>query len=377
VTYELELAAKVPLVDHHCHSVMGNELNLNDLEELLSESDWPPPAGVSNFDSPVGIAVRSICAPVLGLVPHASSEEYVAARGRLGAAEVNKRLLQATGIDRFLIETGASHPSMLTLSELEGVSGVPCETVARLEVLAETIIDTATSAADFNAKLAATLDGAAAMGKGFKSIIAYRYGLDFDPDRPTQADVRDAVEDLLRTRDEGSWKGRLSAPVLMRHLIWEAVDRRRPLQFHVGYGDSDINLFRCDPTRMTEFIRRTRTSGSNIMLLHCYPFQREAAFLAQVYPHVYLDTGAAMAFTGFASDSLIRESLELAPFGKVLFSSDAYGLSELYLCNVALWRRAIDRIFGEWVSEGVLSEQDAGRYINAIAHGNAERVYSL
>ncbi|MCT9868363.1 amidohydrolase [Paenarthrobacter aurescens] len=377
MTYELELATKVSLVDHHCHSVMGGDLDHDELESLLTESDWPPPAGTSNFDSPVGIAVRSFCSPLLGLAPNSSAAEYVAVRDRLGAQQVNERLLQATGIDKFLIETGASHPSMLTVAELEQTSGKPCQTIARLEVIAESIINTAESAEDFNLKLAGALDEAAATGRGFKSIIAYRYGLDFDPDRPGQAEVAAAVEGLLAQRDVGTWKGRLADPVLMRHLIWEAVDRRRPLQFHVGYGDSDINLYRCDPTRMTEFIRRTRTSGSDIMLLHCYPFQREAAFLAQVYPHVYLDTGAAMAFTGFASDALVRESLELAPFGKILFSSDAYGLSELYLCNVGLWRRAIGRIFGEWVSEGVLSHSDAERYINAIAHGNAERVYSL
>lgn len=377
MTYELELAAKVPLVDHHCHSVMGNELDRSALEGLLSESDWPPPAGVSNFDSPVGVAVRSLCAPLLGLEPNVSAEDYVRTRHSLGANEVNQRLLQGTGIDRFLIETGASHPSMLTLAEIEAASGATVQTIARLEVLAESILATVSSAQDFKDKLSTTLDEAARDGKGFKSIIAYRYGLDFDPDRPSAADVSEAIENLLQARDGGWWTGRLSHPVLMRHLIWEAVDRRRPLQFHVGYGDSDINLYRCDPTRMTEFIRRTRTTGTDIMLLHCYPFQREAAFLAQVYPHVYLDTGAAMAFTGFASDALVRESLELAPFGKVLFSSDAYGLAELYLCNVALWRRAVGRVFGEWVAEGVMGRTDAERYIDAIARGNAERVYSL
>ncbi|MFK0042215.1 amidohydrolase family protein [Paenarthrobacter sp. NPDC090517] len=290
---------------------------------------------------------------------------------------MNKRLFAATGIQGLLIETGASHPAMLTVPELEAVSEIPCETVARLEVIAESLIPTATSAPDLIQRLAAAMDEAALKGRGFKSIIAYRYGLDFDPERPTPDEVSACIDALLVERDAGAWNGRLADPVLMRYLIWEAIDRARPLQFHVGYGDSDINLYRCDPTRMTEFIRRTRTSGSSIMLLHCYPFQREAAFLAQVYPHVYLDTGAAMAFTGFASDSLIRESLELAPFGKILFSSDAYGLPELYLCNVALWRRAIGRIFAEWVSEGVLGEKDAERYIIALAHGNAERVYSL
>ncbi len=36
----------------------------------------------------------------------------------------------------------------------------------------------------------------------------------------------------------------------------------------------------------------TEPIGTPIMLLHCYPFQREAGFLANVFPHVYMDLGA-------------------------------------------------------------------------------------
>lgn len=49
------------------------------------------------------------------------------------------------------------------------------------------------------------------------------------------------------------------------------------------------------------------------MLLHCYPFVREAGYLAQVYPHVYLDTGAAGHWAGLSSPAVISESVEMAP----------------------------------------------------------------
>jgi hypothetical protein len=165
--------------------------------------------------------------------------------------------------------------------------------------------------------------------------------------------------------------------VLLRAVLWAGVELGKPLQFHVGYGDSDIVLHRCDPTKMTGFLHATASSGGPVMLLHCYPFIREAGYLAQVYPHVYLDTGAAVHFTGASSRALIAHSLEVAPFAKILFSSDAFGLAELYYLGALLWRRGIGAIFSEWVGRDEISGADAARYLHAIAHGNAERVYGV
>ena len=76
-----------------------------------------------------------------------------------------------------------------------------------------------------------------------------------------------------------------------------------------------------------------------MLLLHNYPFHRHAAYLAQVFGHVFVDIGLAVHNTGALSKALIRETLELVPFGKLLFSSDAYGLAELYYLGALLFRR--------------------------------------
>ena len=68
-----------------------------------------------------------------------------------------------------------------------------------------------------------------------------------------------------------------------------------------------------------------------VLLLHNYPFHRHAAYLAQVFDHVFMDVGLAVHNTGAPRPRCMRETLELVPFGKLLFSSDAYGLAELYL----------------------------------------------
>ncbi|MBB3043145.1 amidohydrolase family protein [Nocardioides soli] len=363
------------LVDHHCHGVVSADLDLAGFEGLATESSWPSPFGGSNFDTPFGVAVRALCAPLLDLPKHSSGAAYVARRSELGPEEVNRRLLGATGIDTYIIETGVGGSELLGAAEIGAATGAAHREVHRLEVIAERLLEQVGGGDEFVTRLTDRLDESAAVAVGFKSVVAYRHGLDFDPARPGLADVRRAADAVVARRTDGA-RVRLTDETIIRHLLWEAVDRRRPLQFHVGYGDSDIDLYRCDPSRMTEFIRRTVGTGTAITLLHCYPFQREAAFLAQVYPHVYLDTGAAVNYTGFGSAQVVRESLELAPFNKVLFSTDAYGLPELYLCGSLLWRRAVTRIFSAWVDADEMGAGDAVRYLDLIASGNAQNVYA-
>jgi predicted TIM-barrel fold metal-dependent hydrolase len=160
-------------------------------------------------------------------------------------------------------------------------------------------------------------------------------------------------------------------------VLWAAIDLAKPIQFHVGYGDSDITLHRCDPTQMTEFLRRTVHSGSQIMLLHCYPFLREAGFLAQVFPHVWLDTGAVLNYTGPSFRTTVGHALELAPFSKILFSSDAFGLPELYLCGALLWRRGVADVIDQWVQRDEISLRDGLRYIEMMGRANALRAYGI
>ena len=126
-------------------------------------------------------------------------------------------------------------------------------------------------------------------------------------------------------------------------LAWTAITIGMPLQIHVGYGDADIDLRRADPLRLTPFLRATEKLEVPVLLLHNYPFHRNAAYLAQVYSHVFVDVGLAVHNTGALSQALIRETLETVPFGKLLFSSDAYGLAEFYyLGAAAVPTRAVD-----------------------------------
>ena len=56
------------------------------------------------------------------------------------------------------------------------------------------------------------------------------------------------------------------------------------------------------------------------------------------------------------------------PFGKQLYSSDAYGLPELHYLGSVLWRRAMGEVLGGWVRRGDWSQGDGGRVVDIVAH---------
>ena len=364
--------AALTLVDHHVHGALRGDVDRPAFESLITEAPVAPTA-YSQFDSQLGLAIRRWCAPLLGLSPHASADDYWAARTELGNEEVNRLLLRATGTGTFLLETGYLGDAVLDPSGHAEAAAAVVHEVVRLETVAEQYLPECDGAADFVAGYPARLAAASVAAVGVKSILAYRYGFDIPADRPEHGEVVRAVESLLR----GGSPYRISDPVILRFLLWCGVDRGLPIQLHTGYGDPDLDLHRADPLLLTGWLRQVAPTRVPVMLLHCYPFHRQAGYLAQVFDNVYFDVGLGVNYVGVQSRQLIAESLELAPFHKQLFSSDAWGPAELHLLGSWLWRRGMASVIGQWVDQGDWSRADAVRVLELIAAGNARRVYGL
>jgi uncharacterized protein len=369
-------AEQLPLIDHHVHGVVTGALDGPGVEALLTESAVPVPPGASVFDSQLGFAIRRWCAPVLGLEPHTTAESYLQRRAELGPAEVDRRFLHAASVEAWLVDSGWQTDQVLTPGQLAEVSGAPAHEIVRLESVAERVARGGTDAAGYATAFAGALEAATRRAVGLKSIAAYRYGLDFDPARPDAAEVQAAADRWLRAlgRDPTA---RLDDPVLLRHAIWTGVDLGLPLQFHVGFGDPDVRLHRADPSLLHDFLLATQAAGPPIMLLHCYPYHRQAGYLAHVFPHVYMDVGEALNHVGARSPAVLAEALELTPFHKMLYSSDAFGLPELHYLGATGFRRDLAAVTGAFVADGAWSAADADRVGHLVGAANARRVYRL
>lgn len=338
-----------PLIDQYSHGAVHGELGLGSFETHLAAAvgaQGPAPAGTSYFDTVTGLAIRRWCPPLLGLEPHCPPARYLARRREVGAYRAGRMLLRGCGIGTFLLEAGA--PSDLTsATELATAAEAPAHEVVRLEPLAEQVADTSGSVDSFLGYTAEALYAAAQHATAFASGATH-----CDGHAPEAGEVRRVADRWLRGRRPGE---RLGEPVLLRHLLWSAVATGLPVQLHCH-----------DPAPLAAFLRATAGIGPDLVLLPAAPHHRRAAQLAALHTHVYADAGPRP-----------EDTLGQAPFGKLLFSSGARGLPELYVTAARFFLRAMGRLVREWTDEGLCGAGDGRRITEMVGSGTARRVYRL
>ncbi len=364
----------IALVDHHVHGAFNKPIDRAGFEASINEGSTDPvPDFMTMFDSPLGLAIRRWCAPVLGLSAHAPADDYWARRSELGPEELAEAMLAGAGVSRWIVDTGFKGDLLTTPEQLAELSGRPASEILRLERLTEDLLETGTDPDDFPAAFRAALQEATDSPDivGTKTIAAYRTNFDIDWSRPTDVAVIEHARSLAAHGNDL----RVDSPVLIAFGVHEAADHGLPMQVHVGFGDRDLDLNRTDPLLLLPLLRAM--TPVPVLLLHCYPFHRQAGYLAQAFDHVNFDVGLAINYLGSRSVALVGEALDTAPFAKQLYSSDAFGPPELHLLGAVLWRRAMGLILGEWVRTGDCAEQDAIAIVDMIGVHNAARVYGL
>ena len=138
---------------------------------------------------------------------------------------------------------------------------------------------------------------------------------------------------------------------------------------HCGFGDADLHLWRADPSYLKPLLERFRETP--FVLLHCYPFVREAGWLAHVYGNVWFDLSLTIPHVARAAEH-VREALELAPVSKLLYASDAARTPELYFLAAKWWREALAEVLDEALPPN--EAEAAGR---AILRDNALALYRV
>lgn len=99
--------------------------------------------------------------------------------------------------------------------------------------------------------------------------------------------------------------------------------------------------------------------------------------MANMLPRVYCDVSEGLPFAGQAARRIFAETLEMAPFSKVVYGSDGYTLPETYYVGAVLGKMALVQALESLVSDGFLSESEAQEAAGLILAGNARRLYGL
>lgn len=367
-------------VDHHCHGIVTGDLDRAAFEALFSEAHRPHIPGCSQFDKPLGLMIRRHCAPLLGLEPHADPDAYLERRQALGSDEANRLLMQGAGQDVLLIDTGHRSDDITGVDALGALAGCSALEVVRIEAVMEEAAGEAEGGADLLDRFEQSLTDRSRTAVGLKSIVAYRASFDIDQTPPTRGEA-EASADAWLVEIGRTGRRRIADPVLLRHALFVGLDLATgdglPIQLHVGFGDEDIIMHKCDPTVFTGFIKEAEKQDVAITLLHCYPFHREAAWLSEVFSNAYFDLGAILNYVGPSAPQVLGEAMEMGAFHKQLYSSDAFGLAELHHLGRVLFEDALKSVLDGWIARSDVTVADAERVASMIASGNARRIYPI
>jgi len=249
-------------------------------------------------------------------------------------AEYASTLLRATNTEALFVDDGFPPPGEGTSwDELGELAGCEARPVLRIERVA--VEDGADAVPEV---VAAARDNGFV---GLKTIAAYRTGLELE---------------------------RLDPIVVAALQANEGTGNPLPVQVHCGFGDWDLYLPRADPGHLKPVLERF--AETRFVLLHCYPFVREAGWLAHVYGNVWLDLSLTIPHVSRPAE-MVRQALELAPVSKLLYASDAARTPELYYLAARWWREALDEVLPE-----LLGDDEAEHATRMILRENALVLYA-
>jgi predicted TIM-barrel fold metal-dependent hydrolase len=372
--------SSIPVIDHHTHSLLreGGPFTMAGFQRFFTESDdariHSGHAGQTLF---FRWAVKELAA-YFGCEPR--PDAVLAARNAVPPDELAQRMFRDANLAVLLIDYGFGAAINLFPEELH--ARLPCriERILRLETMAQDLILENENYGRFLEAFTARVENTRASGHvGLKSIIAYRTGLAIK-----EWSREEAQQAFQRARERANQDGnvRLADKPLNDTLVLRALEvaqkEQLPIQFHTGFGDPDVDLLLANPLYLRPLLQSGRFEQVPFVLLHAsYPYTRELSYLASVYANVFMDISLAIPYVAADIPTLVRASLSLAPTSKVLFSTDAYSIPEIYWIAARWGRWGIGTVLEEWQQAGIVSANEADEIAHQMLHKNAESIYGL
>ncbi len=371
----------IPILDHHCHSLLRRETPYSaaEFQRFFSEGGDD---GIVAEHTPNSVffrwAVKEV-AQFLGCAP--TTEAVLAARAAIPLNELGARMLRDANIPVLLIDYGLAGADRMSIPDMK--ASLPMcriEPILRLETMAQELILKYETFDQVVETFVTTVEGARAAGHvGLKSIIAYRTGLAI-----RETSKAEAVEAFGKVKERARRDDtvRLADKPLNDYLVLRALEvaekQALPLQFHTGLGDNDLDMLYANPLHMRPLFESSQYKHVPFVLLHAsYPYVRELGYLASLYSNVWMDMGLAIPFATVDIPSVWRQALSLTPISKVLFSTDAYSLPDIYWLAARWGRWGLAQVLDELIAIGAFTHDETLDAAHQILHANAEKLYEV
>ena len=326
--------------------------------------------------TPLALAMLSRLGAQLGVEP--TNEAVSAARAeRLRADPTGylQELWRDARIEGLVVDEGFPLP-IIPSAELAREAGVAVHRVVRIEPWIAEEREGAIGYDELEDALSARLEAAVADGAvAFKSVIAYRTGLDIT--QPSAADARAA---FTRWRADGFRETRAHAKPVRDRLLERTLEVASasgvPVHIHSGGGDPDSLVAHARPAGLFDLLKRHPQQP--VLLIHAgWPWTDEAAFLASILPHVYLDLSIGIPWASLAIDRLIETALGVAPPAKVLYGSDEASEPEVAWFSAHVAREALERVLATGVERRWLTPAQATGIGEDVLAGNCRRLHGI
>ena len=373
----MDLSA-IPLFDHHCHALRrpGAVLDTDSFRRYFSESTDGAMTAHIPFTLFYSCGLRDL-ADKLDCEP--TEEAVLAVRQSLPAEAHARRLIQAANIQVMLVDTGLRAAENYSLDEQRAFLPCTMYEVLRLETLIERLIAETSSFAELEEAYRVALTNVRDRGiVALKSIAAYRGGLEIVARRREEAAAGyPALRETMHRYGRVRLSERPFLEYLLRIGLEAAAAQELPIQFHTGFGDDDADLRTANPLHLRPLLQDESLRSARFVLLHTWPFTREAGYLANLYSHVYMDLSLTIPFTAHGGTEAIRAALELAPTSKVLLATDAFSIPEIFYLGARHIRESLGRALDQLQAERWLTRQQAEQAAQQMLRGNAAGLYGI
>ncbi|KAI6782080.1 developmental protein FluG [Emericellopsis cladophorae] len=394
-----------PIIDNHAHPLLKREhLSKHALLTMTSEAHGD--ALPSTKTSLAHVRAVKQLSRILGCErTWGAVEKQLESKRGADWAAWTRTCLQ--GIECVLVDDGLDGmDSAESYQHFDAFTPGKSKRIVRIEPLVEELIrlhcsrmDQAKDAfiavlLDFQGTIRAALRDTEVVG--FKSVICYRTGLDIIAGEHSP----DVVGIMTTTGPAFKAFARIHASIVAAgvqafkrlehprlngyyvHLLAACIrnsetEPKKPIQFHTGLGDNDIQLTKASPAHLQNFIKSYPSVP--MVLLHAgYPYTRELGYLAAMYGNVYADIGEVFPMVSRAGqEHVVSQILELCPWEKIMWSTDGHWFPETYLLAVMQMREVFAAVVGDMLSQGDIDVEEGVRLVGGLLFSNANRLYNL
>jgi hypothetical protein len=388
--HNLDLA-QIRVVDAHCHPVgpLEEPLTVSRFERLISltfmehnqtsrarrrlVSNWP----VDSFPRTtmmLNYLYRQL-ADFLGAPLDPVRIIEVRNQRAKDYAGYTRDLMSDAGIEQLVVDSGFPGPRR-DFEDFCQVVQIPVWEIVRTDhvmyEVSKDVDDFGRFIAAYSARLDENLHKSSCVG--LKSEIAYLTGLNIGP-----LDIAEASKLYPAFRENPAARGFKALRDYCFHIgLQLCIERNKPMQIHCGFGSDDIRFSLAAPHNLYELLAFPPYSDCLVVLVHGgYPWAKEAAYMTNVLPNVFLDFSETCPLTAYGAGDTLWEIFQVAPINKVMYGSDAFLLPELFWLGTKLGRNAVNQVLSRLVDIGFLGKADVLTIARFILRDNAVELYQL